>query len=52
MYKQIIIARKDLGMSTGKIAAQVSHASIAFLTWAIRNNVKKIINEKVGRAYE
>lgn len=52
MFKQIIIVRKDLGMSTGKIAAQVSHASMAFLTWAVRNNVKKIINEKVGRAYE
>lgn len=38
MYKQIIIVRKDLGMSTGKIAAQVSHASMAFLSWFIRNN--------------
>ena len=32
MYKQIIIARKDLAMSSGKLAAQVSHASMAFLT--------------------
>ena len=32
MYKQIIIARKDLQMSPGKLAAQVSHASMAFLT--------------------
>lgn len=31
MYKQLIIARKDLNMSPGKLAAQVSHASIAFL---------------------
>lgn len=38
MYKQIIIARKDLNMSAGKLAAQVSHASIAFLTNAIRND--------------
>lgn len=52
MHKQIIIARKDLNLSPGKLAAQVSHASMAFLTWAIRNNTKKIINEKVGRAYE
>lgn len=31
MYKQLIIARKDLNMSPGKLAAQVSHASMAFL---------------------
>lgn len=37
MYKQIIIIRKDLRMSPGKIAAQVSHASMAFLT----NMIKK-----------
>lgn len=30
-YKQIIIARKDLNMSPGELAAQVSHASLAFL---------------------
>lgn len=38
MYKQIIIARKDLNMSPGKLAAQVSHGSMAFLTWMVRNN--------------
>ena len=38
MYKQIIIARKDLNMSAGKLAAQVSHASMAFLTNEIRND--------------
>lgn len=38
MYKQIIIARKDLGMSAGKLAAQVSHASMAFLTCMIKSN--------------
>lgn len=37
MYKQIIIARKDLNMSPGKLAAQVSHGSMAFLTSLIRN---------------
>ena len=35
--RQLIIARKDLGMSAGKLAAQVSHASIAFLTSNLRN---------------
>jgi len=39
MYKQIIIVRKDLNMSPGKLAAQVSHGSMAFLTWMIRDNV-------------
>ena len=39
MYKQIIIARRDLSMSAGKISAQVSHASMSFLSWFIRNNV-------------
>lgn len=37
MYKQIIIVRKDLEMSPGKLAAQVAHGSMAFLTSAIRN---------------
>ena len=34
--RQLIIARKDLQMSPGKLAAQVSHASMAFLTHMIR----------------
>lgn len=42
MYKQIIIARKDLNMSSGKLSVQVSHASMAFLTNMIRNNSTKI----------
>ena len=39
MYKQIVIVRRDLGMSPGKLASQVSHTSMAFLSWFIRNNV-------------
>lgn len=34
--RQLIIARKDLNMSPGKLAAQVSHASMAFLSHLIR----------------
>lgn len=41
MYKQIIIVRKDLQMSVGKICSQVSHASMAFLTNAIRSDWSK-----------
>ena len=45
MYKQIIIVRKDLQMSIGKICSQVSHASMAFLTNEIRNEWSKWISE-------
>ena len=34
--RQLIIARKDLQMSPGKLAAQVSHASMSFLSNMIR----------------
>ena len=40
--RQLIIARKDLQMSPGKLAAQVAHASIAFLSRAIRGNAQKM----------
>lgn len=39
MYKQIIIVRKDLNMTHGKMATQVSHASMAFLTNMIKEHV-------------
>lgn len=44
MIKQVIVMRKDLKMRTGKIVAQGSHSSIAFLT----NRIKKY--EK-GKSY-
>lgn len=51
MYKQIIIARKDLDMSPGKLAAQVSHASMAFLTSKIKRSAEKVINEHIEIAW-
>ena len=48
--RQLIIARKDLNMSAGKLAAQVSNASMAFLTAPLRdtkdnkNKIKRIEN--------
>lgn len=35
--RQLIIARKDLNMSAGKLSSQVSHASMAFLTAPLRD---------------
>lgn len=46
MYKQIIIARRDLEMSPGKLSAQVSHASMAFLTTLIRDSNNTIPMKK------
>lgn len=37
-FKQVIIARKDLHMSAGKLAAQVAHASMAYFARWIKNN--------------
>lgn len=40
--RQLIIARKDLDMSPGKLAAQVAHASWAFLSNIIRNGEHEV----------
>jgi len=40
--RQLIIARKDLNMSPGKLAAQVAHASMAFISNKIRKNTNLI----------
>ena len=41
-YKQVIVVNKELDMSKGKMAAQVSHASMAFLTRMIQANTKQV----------
>ena len=41
MVKQVIVVNKGLDMSKGKMAAQVSHASMAFMS-------KPILNDKRG----
>ena len=40
--RQLIIARKDLQMSPGKLAAQCCHASLAFLTSKLRGKDKML----------
>lgn len=40
--RQLIIARKDLQMSPGKLAAQCSHAAMAFLTSRLRDESKML----------
>lgn len=49
--KQVIVARKDLNMSPGKLAAQVAHASMVFLTNNLRANYTKVLNCEVGYAW-
>lgn len=50
-YKQVIVVNKELGMSIGKTAAQVSHASMAFLTKAIQSH-SKILNPNKHNAWK
>ena len=48
--RQLIIARKDLNMSPGKLAAQVSHASMAFLSRLIREGgLQKRVSLDTGK---
>lgn len=44
--RQLIIARKDLGMSAGKLSAQVAHASMAYFTELIRTHSKKVMDSQ------
>ena len=50
--KQLIIARKDLQMSPGKLAAQVSHASMAFLTSSIRASGTRAYDCEILRTWD
>lgn len=52
--RQLIIARKDLGMSAGKLAAQCCHASEAFLMDHLRNrtNVTEMTDETGETCYK
>ena len=49
--RQLIIARKDLNMSPGKLAAQVAHASWAFLSNGIRQLTPKTCFDKITNKY-
>ena len=49
--RQVIIARKDLNMSSGKLAAQVAHASWAFLSNGIRQLTPKTCFDKITNKY-
>ena len=39
-YKMVIVARKDLDLSPGKLAAQVAHAAVACALSTKKNNTK------------
>ena len=39
-YKMVIVARKDLGLSPGKLAAQASHAAVACVLSTKKNKPK------------
>lgn len=46
--RQLIIARKDLQMSPGKLAAQCCHASLAFITRSMSEGQHVTQGEKSG----
>lgn len=53
MTKQILVIRKDLNMRKGKMIAQGSHASIAFLTRRLQNkeNLTEVQKEWLNNSF-
>lgn len=49
-WKEYIIVNKSLGMSAGKLAVQVSHASMAFITNRLRESIVSNLDED-GKEY-
>jgi len=41
LYKQVIVARKDLKWEKGKLAAHVAHASVGSLKWVDEKILKR-----------
>lgn len=44
LVKQAIVVRRDLNMSPGKLAAQVAHASMGFLTRSLKWDADASVN--------
>jgi PTH2 family peptidyl-tRNA hydrolase len=49
--KQVIVVRKDLNMRKGKLAAQVAHASMAFITRNLKEQTYTDDNYVEARVY-